>query len=226
MIKLQKKKISNLLSYQQFLKNKKYELNNILYENPILYNNYNLESHVIEFNNYSNIYLPFTLIKIHEISTIEQKYENTILFNYDLNCNILNQLNKVMFKYIIKKGDNFNFIGGRVLGSNRNNNKIFISIFGIIFRIKPFNLSNALSFFKKDYSKKFDRNKYYLKKKNSRRLINRYKLKYLNFKINSSKKFKKVKKELSRLDYIKEIIKKKKKLPLHKKFKYKFKYRY
>ena len=62
-----------------------------------------------------------------------------------------------------------------------------------------------------------------MKKKNSRRLINRYKLKYLNFKINSSKKFKKVKKELSRLDYIKEIIKKKKKLPLHKKFKYKFK---
>jgi len=72
MQKLKKQKINNLLNYQQFLKNnylkkKKFKLKNILFENNILYNNLNLESYVIEFNNYENIYLPFTLIKIDKI---------------------------------------------------------------------------------------------------------------------------------------------------------------
>ena len=149
MIKLKKQKINNLLNYQQFLKNNRFELKNILCENHILYNNINLESYVIEFNNYSNIYLPFTLIKIHEISTIKQKHEDTILFNYDLNYNILNQFNKVMFQYISKHRNNLNLIKGRILGGNWNNKKIFISILGIIFFMKPINLNNALNFKKK-----------------------------------------------------------------------------
>ena len=214
MIKLKKKKITNLLNYQQFLKNNKFEFKKILYENPILYNNINLESHVIEFNNYSNIYLPFTLIKIHEISTIKQKYENTILFDYDLNYNILNQFNQVMFQYISKhnNNNNFNLIKGRILGGNWNNKKIFISILGIIFFMKPINLNNALNFKKKNYFKKFNKKGFYWKKINSTRLVNCYKLKYLNFKINYLNISKKNKKELSRLDYIQNILKKKNKL--------------
>ena len=108
MKKLKQQKITNLVNYQPFLKNNylkknQFKLKNILFENKILYNNVNLESYVIEFNNYENIYLPFTLIKIDEISTISLKYENVLLFNYDLTYNILYQFNKIMFKTVLKK---------------------------------------------------------------------------------------------------------------------------
>nr|YP_010507960.1 ymf99 [Phytophthora humicola]UXG56290.1 ymf99 [Phytophthora humicola] len=211
MQKLKKQKINNLLNYQQFLKNnslkkKKFKLKNILFENQILYNNLNLESYVIEFNNYENIYLPFTLIKIDEISTIKMKYENVFLFNYDLTYNILYQFNKIIFQNILKKRDNS--IKGRLLGGNWNNKKIFISILGFIFSMKPINLNNALKYKKKFYFNKNNKKDFYKKKKfNATRLINCYKLKYLNFQINNLKN---IKKEFSRLLYIQTIIKKQK----------------
>jgi hypothetical protein len=211
MQKLKKNKINNLLNYQQFLKNnslkkKKFKLKNILFENQILYNNLNLESYVIEFNNYENIYLPFTLIKIDKISTIKMKYENVFLFNYDLTYNILYQFNKIIFQNILKKRDNS--IKGRLLGGNWNNKKIFISILGFIFSMKPINLNNALKYKKKFYFNKNNKKDFYKKKKfNATRLINCYKLKYLNFQINNLKN---VKKEFSRLLYIQTIIKKQK----------------
>nr|QTV76678.1 ymf99 [Phytophthora cocois] len=212
MIKLKKQKINNLLNYQPFLKNnylkkKKFKLKNILFENQILYNNLKLESYVIEFNNYENIYLPFTLIKIDEISTIDIKYENVILFNYDLTYNILYQFNKIMFQNIFKKKNNA--IKGRLLGGNWNNKKIFISILGFIFSMKPINLNNALNYKKKFYFNKYNKKGFYKKKINSTRLINCYKLKYLNFQVNNINNlniFKKSKKEFSRLSYIQTII--------------------
>nr|DAD54992.1 TPA_asm: ymf99 [Phytophthora agathidicida] len=212
MIKLKKQKINNLLNYQPFLKNnylkkKKIKLKNILFENQILYNNLNLESYVIEFNNYKNIYLPFTLIKIDKISTIAIKYENIILFNYDLTYNILYQFNKIMFQNIFKKKNNA--IKGRLLGGNWNNKKIFISILGFIFSMKPLNLNNALNYKKKFYFNKYNKKGFYKKKINSTRLINCYKLKYLNFQVNNINNLnilKKTKKEFSRLSYIQTII--------------------
>nr|DAD55187.1 TPA_asm: ymf99 [Phytophthora agathidicida] len=212
MIKLKKQKINNLLNYQPFLKNnylkkKKFKLKNILFENQILYNNLNLESYVIEFNNYKNIYLPFTLIKIDKISTIAIKYENIILFNYDLTYNILYQFNKIMFQNILKKKNNA--IKGRLLGGNWNNKKIFISILGFIFSMKPLNLNNALNYKKKFYFNKYNKKGFYKKKINSTRLINCYKLKYLNFQVNNINNLnilKKTKKEFSRLSYIQTII--------------------
>nr|QTV76639.1 ymf99 [Phytophthora agathidicida]QTV76756.1 ymf99 [Phytophthora agathidicida]QTV76795.1 ymf99 [Phytophthora agathidicida]DAD54875.1 TPA_asm: ymf99 [Phytophthora agathidicida]DAD54914.1 TPA_asm: ymf99 [Phytophthora agathidicida] len=212
MIKLKKQKINNLLNYQPFLKNnylkkKKFKLKNILFENQILYNNLNLESYVIEFNNYKNIYLPFTLIKIDKISTIAIKYENIILFNYDLTYNILYQFNKIMFQNIFKKKNNA--IKGRLLGGNWNNKKIFISILGFIFSMKPLNLNNALNYKKKFYFNKYNKKGFYKKKINSTRLINCYKLKYLNFQVNNINNLnilKKTKKEFSRLSYIQTII--------------------
>nr|YP_010394961.1 Ymf99 [Phytophthora x alni]DAZ89398.1 TPA_asm: Ymf99 [Phytophthora x alni] len=212
MQKLKKQKINNLLNYQQFLKNnylkkKKFQLKKILFENPILYKNNSLESYVIEFNNYENIYLPFTLIKIDEISTIEMKYEDVILFNYDLNYNILYQFNKIMFQTLLEKKNNS--IKGRLLGGNWNNKKIFISILGFIFSMKPLNLNNALKYKKKFYFNKYNKTSFYKKKINTTILINRYKLKYLNFKINNINNlniFRKSKKEFSRLSYIQDII--------------------
>lgn len=216
MKKVKQQKITNLLNYQQFLKNnylKKniYKLKNILFENPILYNNLSLESYIIEFNIYENISLPFTLTKIDKISTIEVKYENILLFNYNLQYNILYQFNKIMFQTILKQ--NTNFIKGRLLGGNWNKKKIFISILGFIFGIKPVNLNNALNYKKKNYFNKYNKKNFYKKKINSTRLINCYKMKYLNFQINSKKKLnlnKTTKKEFSRLSYIKTIFKNKK----------------
>nr|YP_010507996.1 hypothetical protein OF359_mgp18 [Phytophthora ilicis]UXG56329.1 hypothetical protein [Phytophthora ilicis] len=213
MEKLKNKNKNNLLNYQQFLKNnylknKKFKLKNILFENQILYNNLNLESYVIEFNNYENIYLPFTLIKIEKVSTIAVKYENVILFNYDLTYNILYQFNKIMFQNILLKKNNS--IKGRLLGGNWNNKKIFISILGFIFSMKPVNLNNVLNYKKNIYFNKYNKNGFYKKKINSTRLINCYKLKYLNFKINNINNlniFRKSKKKISRLAYIQIIIK-------------------
>nr|YP_010394136.1 Ymf99 [Phytophthora litchii]DAZ88144.1 TPA_asm: Ymf99 [Phytophthora litchii] len=212
MKKLKQQKINNLLNYQQFLKNnylknKKFKLKNILFNNQILYNNLNLESYVIEFNNYENIYLPFTLIKIDEISTIFMKYENIILFNYDLTYNILHQFNKIMFQNILEKKNNS--IKGRLLGGNWNNKKIFISILGFIFSMKPINLNNVLNYRKKFNFNKYNKKGFYKKKINTTRLINCYKLKYLNFKVNNINNLnilKKSKKEFSRLSYIQTII--------------------
>nr|YP_009164904.1 hypothetical protein [Pseudoperonospora cubensis]AKZ29842.1 hypothetical protein [Pseudoperonospora cubensis] len=191
---IKKQKNKKIISYQQFLKNNylktnKYKLKNILFENQILYKNLNLESHVIEFNNYENIYLPFTLIKLDEISTISLKYENILLFNYDLTYNILYQFNKIMFKNILKQQKNK--IKGRLLGGNWNNKKIFISILGFIFSMKPINLNNSLNFKKKFNFNQYNKKGFYKKKFSPIRLINCYKLKYLNFQINninSSKK--------------------------------------
>ena len=211
MQKLKQQKITNLVNYQQFLTNnylKKniYKLKNILFDNPILYKNLNLESYIIEFNTYENISLPFTLTKIDKISSIDLKYENIILFNYDLTYNILYQFNKIMFQIILKQKNNL--IKGRLLGSNWNNKKIFISVLGFIFAMKPINLNTALNYKKKNYFNKYNKKGFYKKKINSTRLINCYKVKYLNFEINSKKNLRKInKKEFSRLSYIQKIFK-------------------
>ena len=213
MKKLITKKITNLVNYQQFLKHNylkinQFKLKNVLFENKILYNNLNVESYVVEFNSYKNIYLPFTLIKIDEIATIALKYENIYLFNYNLTYNILNQFNKIMFQIVSKK--NNNIIKGRLLGGNWNNKKIFISILGFIFSMKPINLNNSLNFKKKNYFKK-SKNFFFLKNKiNATKLINCYKLKYVNFTIHNFNKNISKKKELSRILYIRNILKNKK----------------
>nr|YP_009178808.1 orf217 [Peronospora tabacina]ALJ78434.1 orf217 [Peronospora tabacina]ALJ78481.1 orf217 [Peronospora tabacina] len=215
MKKLKKIKITNLINYQQFLKNNslkknQFKFKNILFENKILYNNENLESYVIEFNTYKNIYLPFTLIKIAEISTINLKYENILLFNYDLTYNILSQFHKIMLKIILKK--NKNTIKGRFLDGNRNNKKFFISILGFVFSMKPINLNNFFKKKKKYYFNKHTKKGFYkrifnLKKKNIIHLINCYKFKYLNFKISTNNNKNILKKnELSRTSYIQTII--------------------
>lgn len=220
MIKLKKQKNTNLLNYQQFLKNNylknyQFKLKNILFENKILFKNLNLEAHVIEFNNYENIYLPFTLIKIGEISTISLKYENVLLLNYELNYNILYQFNKIMFQTILK--NKRYIIKGRLLGGNWNNKKIFILILGFIFSMKSFNLNYSLNLKKNHYLTKSNKKNLYKNKINSTRLINSYKLKYLNFLI---KKNILNKKKLSRILYIKMIIKNQKRKKKLKKFKY------
>jgi hypothetical protein len=208
MNKLKKKKIYNLLNYQHFLKNnslneRKFKLKNILFENQILYKNQN--SSIIEFNNYENIYIPSTVLDLKNIFTIKSVYNNKPLFNYNLDYNILYNYNKILFNYIIKKKK---IIKGRVMTSNKNNKRVFIAILGMVFSMKSIHLNNLIN--NKNYIKNYNKQKfkhknffYNLKKKRIKQIIQSYKLRYLNFKIEKIKK----KKMFSRISYIDEIIK-------------------
>jgi hypothetical protein len=219
MQKLKKQKINKLLNYQQFLKNNylktnKLNLKKILFENQILFKN--LDSNVLELNNYENIYLPFTLLNLKDIYTIKNQYENQFLFNYNLNYNIIYSFNKIIFKNSLKK--NNNKIKGRITGGN--NKKILILILGIIFSMNPIHLNSLINNKKTFYLNKLNKNNKFKKNKNfyiskkikPKQLINSYKLRYINFKINiiSNSKFKN-KKILSRISYIQDIIKNQKK---------------
>lgn len=196
MQKIQTKKINQLLNYQHFLKNNnlkknKYKLKNILFENEILFNKNGLN--LIELNNYENILLPsWKGFKNHIVYSIQTQYENYLLFNYTFNYNLLYYFSKIFFKKNIK--ENQKIIKARILG--RKNKKYFlISIFGLIIKIK----------LKKLHKKK---KIFYSSKLKSTKIISFYKLKYLNFKIDTDLN---QKSSLSRKLYVKEINENKKK---------------
>lgn len=212
MQKLRKQKFNNLLNYQHFLKNNdlkknKFKLKKNLFENQILYKN--IDSNIIELNNYENIYLPSTVVNLNNIYTIQTQYENQLLFNYNLNYDILYHFNSIIFKTIIQK--NNNIIKGRVIGGT--NKQVLISILGVVFSMKPINLNNLINNKKTFYinkKNKFKKKKFFYipKKIQPKQLINSYKLRYLNFKIDIINDLNlKQKKVLSRVSYLQELIK-------------------
>ena len=212
MQKLKKQKFNNLLNYQHFLKNNdlkknKFKLKQNLFENQILYKN--IDSNIIELNNYENIYLPSTVINLNNIYTIQTQYENQLLFNYNLNYDILYHFNSIIFKSIIQK--NKDIIKGRVIGGTNKN--VLISILGVVFSMKPINLNNLINNKKTFYinkKNKFKKKKFFYipKKIQPKQLINSYKLRYLNFKIDIINDLNlKQKKILSRVSYLQELIK-------------------
>jgi len=212
MQKLKKQKFNNLLNYQHFLKNNdlkknKFKLKKILFENQILYKN--IDSNIIELNNYENIYLPSTVLNLNNIYTVQTQYENQLLFNYNLNYDILYHFNSIIFKNIIQK--NNNIIKGRIIGGT--NKKVLISILGVVFSMKPINLNNLINNKKTFYinkKNKFKKKKFFYipKKIQPKQLINSYKLRYLNFKIDIINDLNlKQKKILSRVSYLQELIK-------------------
>ena len=218
MQKLKKKIKKNLINYEFFLKNNylkknKNKLKKILFENQFLFKN--IDFNIVEFNNIENIYIPYTVLNYNDISTIQIQYQNQFLFNYILNYDILYQFNSIMLKNIIKKKENI--IKGRITGGTKK--KVYISILGIIFSIKPVYLNNLLnkkkrfyfnkSRFKNNFKKKFKNKNFIYTAKHIRivKLINNYKIKHLNFKINSIIIKKKEKKIISRITYLQEIIK-------------------
>jgi hypothetical protein len=212
MQKLKKQKFNNLLNYQHFLKNNdlkknKFKLKKILFENQILYKN--IDSNIIELNNYENIYLPSTVLNLNNIYTVQTQYENQLLFNYNLNYDILYHFNSIIFKNIIQK--NNNIIKGRIIGGT--NKKVLISILGVVFSMKPINLNNLINNKKTFYINKKNRFKkkkfFYIPKKiQPKKLINSYKLRYLNFKIDIINDLNLGKKKiLSRVSYLQELIK-------------------
>jgi hypothetical protein len=212
MNKLKKQKINHVLNYEHFLKNnslkkKKLKLKNILFENPILYKNQDLN--IIELNNYENIEIPITVLDFKNINTIEKTYNNQLLFNYSLNYNILYNFNKIIFNFIKQK--NNNKIKGKVIHGNRK--KTFISILGLIFRMRSVNLNYSINSIIYNNKRKHSFNKYKfikqkkisnkLKNRKIKKIIRTYTLRYLNFKIVKIRK----KNRLSRIAYLKEIVK-------------------
>ena len=195
---LKKNNIKNniLLSYQDFLKNNylkknKYKLKNNLFENNILLKKNGLN--LIELNQNENIFIPHLNQKNNSsiIYTIQTQYESHLLFDYKLNYNLLYNYNKILLKKNLK--ENKNQIKVRIIGGNKKG--ILIAIFGLIFIIKP---------------KQLHKNKriFYGSKLKSTKIILFYKLKYLNFKIDTNFNKKSI---LSRKLYVKEINEKNKK---------------
>ena len=87
MNKLKIQNYNNLLNYQHFLKNnslkkEKYKSKNILFESQILYKNQDLN--IIEFKDSENIEIPTTVLDFKDTCTIQDSYENHLLFNYNL----------------------------------------------------------------------------------------------------------------------------------------------
>jgi hypothetical protein len=215
MNKLKKQKINHVLNYEHFLKDnslkrKKLKLKKILFENPILYKNQDLN--IIELNNYENIEIPLTVLELKEINTIEKTYNNQLLFNYNLNYNILYNFNKIIFNYIKEKRNNK--IKGKVITGYIK--RTLISILGFIFATKSVNLNHLIRNIIYNKKKIFNFKKFKMikNKKNSNKLKNRqikkiirpYTLRYLNFKIiKTVKKYK-----ISRVAYLTEIFKYKK----------------
>lgn len=212
MQKLKKQKINHLLNYQHFLKNNdlkknKFKLKENLFENQILYKN--IDSNIIELNNYENVYIPSTVLNLNNIYTIQTQYENQLLFNYNLNYDILYHFNSIIFQNIFQKGKDI--IKGRIIGGT--NKIVLISILGVVFSMKPINLNNLINNKKTFYTNKKNKfkkqKKFYIPKKiQPKQLINSYKLRYLNFKIDIIKDINfNTKKVLSRVSYLHELIK-------------------
>lgn len=207
MNKLKTQNFNNLLNYQHFLKNnsfkkKKFKLKNILFENQILYKNHDLN--IIELKNSKNIQIPSTVLDFKKTYTIQNSYESQLLFNYNLNYNILYNFNKIMFNYKKKN----NIIKGRVITGN--NKKTLIIILGIIFSMKSINLNNLINnkknFYIRKYKKKNFKYKNFFskfKKTKINQIIKSYKLRYLNFKIEKNKN----NTLFSRISYLEDIIK-------------------
>ena len=195
---LKKNNIKNniLLDYQDFLKNNylkknKYKLKNNLFENNILLKKNGLN--LIELNQNENIFVPNLNQNNNSsiIYTIQTQYENHLLFNYKFNYNLLYNYNKILLEKSIKKYKDL--IKVRIIGVNKKG--ILIAVFGLIFTIKP---------------KQLHKNKriFYGSKLKSTKIILFYKLKYLNFKIDTNLNKKSI---LSRKSYVKEINEKNKK---------------
>lgn len=207
MNKLKIQKFNNSLNYQHFLKNnslkkRKFKLKNILFENQILYKNQDLN--IIELKNSENIQIPLTVLDFKPIYTIKTLYENQILFNYNLNYNILYNFNRIMVNYIIKKKNNR--VKGRVMTGNSK--KTIVSFLGFTFPMKSINLNNLIynkkNFYtKKNKKKKFKYKNFFnnFKKIKVNKIIRSYKLRYLNFKIERNKNI------ISRISYIDDLIK-------------------
>ena len=96
MKKLKKQKINQLINYQTYFKKVKINIKKIIYENNFLlsFNDINIIENNIDHNNL----ISTTDNTINTISTIEQKYNDSFLFNYKLTFSILRKFHNNIIK--------------------------------------------------------------------------------------------------------------------------------
>jgi hypothetical protein len=217
MNKLKTQNSNYLLNYQHFFKNnslkrKKYKLKNIIFENQILYKNYNLNLNIIELKNSENIQIPSTVIDLKDIYTIKSVHNNRLLFNYNLSSTILENYNEIMLKLKEKKD---RIVKARTIPVpvtlyKQKNSRIFC--LGKCSGITYYDLNSIVHKQRRIFLNKFYSTKY--KTKNFKKKFDK-KLKVLNNKLITSTlmcfhyKIKKKKTEegiFSRFEYIKEIL--------------------
>jgi hypothetical protein len=218
MQKLKKQKINQLINYQTYFKKIKINPQKIIYENKFLlsFNDLNIVENNIDHN---ALIFNNSLINItnNTISTIEQKYNDSFLFNYKLTFLILTKFHNNIIKKKVKKNIIFKglviiktkklfkkiFILKQQIVSQKNNknyiHKCFYLLFGYLFKKKVLIKRNIIT-----KTKRFKNSVFHQKK---------MKLKILfENQLKAKKMIIQVKKNIyniSRLNYLFYIIKKK-----------------
>lgn len=229
MQKLKKQKINQLINYQTYFKKIKINTKKIIYENNFLlsFNDINIIENNIDHN---ALIFNNNLINIRNntISTIEQKYNDSFLFNYKFTFYILTKFHNNIMKKKIKKDKIFNGL----------------AIIKIQKRLKSIIVSKQPLLFQKNKQQKIDTYKYfyllfgylfkiknnilieqYLKNKKRKRKITLIKQKKMETKIffENQLQFKKIilqikrkTYKISRINYLYYIIKSKKNVLIQK----------
>ena len=143
MKKLKKQKINQLINYQTYFKKVKINIKKIIYENNFLlsFNDINIIENNIDHNNL----ISTTDNTINTISTIEQKYNDSFLFNYKLTFSILRKFHNNIIKKKIKK--NTIFKGLAIIKTKKIVKNILVSKQQILFQKKKKNKIETYKYF-------------------------------------------------------------------------------
>lgn len=216
MKKLKKQKINQLINYQTYFKKVKINIKKIIYENNFLlsFNDINIIENNIDHNNL----ISTTDNTINTISTIEQKYNDSFLFNYKLTFSILRKFHNNIIKKKIKKDTIFKGLAiiktkkivknilvskQQILFQKKKKNKIetykyFYLLFGYLFKIK-----NKISIKHNLISKKKKNNTLFHQKKRNLKILFENQLKSKKMVVQVKEK----KYNISRINYLFYIIK-------------------
>lgn len=216
MKKLKKQKINQLINYQTYFKKVKINIKKIIYENNFLlsFNDINIIENNIDHNNL----ISTTDNTINTISTIEQKYNDSFLFNYKLTFSILRKFHNNIIKKKIKKDTIFKGLAiiktkkivknilvskQQILFQKKKKNKIetykyFYLLFGYLFKIK-----NKISIKHNLITKKKINNTLFHQKKRNLKILFENQLKSKKTVVQVKEK----KYNISRINYLFYIIK-------------------
>lgn len=222
MKKLKKQKINQLINYQTYFKKVKINIKKIIYENNFLlsFNDINIIENNIDHNAliFNNNLISTIDNTINTISTIEQKYNDSFLFNYKLTFSILRKFHNNIIKKKNKKDTIFKGLAiiktkkivknilvskQQILFQKKKKNKIdtykyFYLLFGYLFEIK-----NKISIKYNLISKKKNNNTLFHQKKRNLKILfeNQLKTKKMVVQV-KGKKY-----NISRINYLFYIIK-------------------
>ncbi len=149
MKKLKKQKINQLINYQTYFKKVKINIKKIIYENNFLlsFNDINIIENNIDHNAliFNNNLISTIDNTINTISTIEQKYNDSFLFNYKLTFSILRKFHNNIIKKKNKKDTIFK--GLAIIKTKKIVKNILVSKQKILFEKEKKNKNNKYKYF-------------------------------------------------------------------------------